>query len=123
MLRGSFFAGLFLYWFANFTASTERAKLRFWQQQFTAYGYEIPDNSMVILLGLVYSVICPIIAPIALAYFLVTSLIYKYQALYMNSERFQSGGNVSGPVSADMAISGRCPSSWHAFFQVPMQGH
>ena len=87
-------AGLFRYWLATITSSTERAKSRFWRSQYIDYGYEIPDNSMVILLGLVYSVIAPIIAPIALAYFLVTSLIYKYQALYMNTARFQSGGNV-----------------------------
>ena len=53
---------------------------------------------MAILLGLVYAVIAPIITPIALVYFLVCSLLYKYNAIYVFSPRFQSGGQVS-PLS------------------------
>ena len=44
--------------------------------------------------GLVYCVIAPIITPIALVYFLVCSLLYKYNALYVYTPRFQAGGNV-----------------------------
>lgn len=49
---------------------------------------------MAILLGLGFCVVAPLIAPIALLYFLICTLIGKYQMVYVFSESFQSGGRV-----------------------------
>jgi hypothetical protein len=44
------------------------------------------------LLGLVYCIIQPLMAPIALLYFWLGSPLYKYQLLYVHHPRFESGG-------------------------------
>ena len=83
-----------MYWVASLCASTERAKARLWKHQYIDYGYEIPDNCMALLLGLTFCVVSPLIAPVALLYFLVNSIIGKYTLIYVYAERFQSGGKV-----------------------------
>ena len=88
-------AGLVLLHIQTWLASTERAKARLWEDQYVDYGWEIPDSSITILLGLVFCVIQPLIAPIALLYFLVNSALYKYQLMYVHKPRFESGGLVS----------------------------
>lgn len=85
-------AELVMYWGGSLFASTERAKARLWKHQYIDYGYEIPDNIMALLLGLTFCVISPLIAPIALLYFVVNSVIGKYTLIYVYAERFQSGG-------------------------------
>lgn len=93
-------AELVMYWIGALCSSTERAKARLWKHQYIDYGYEIPDNVMALLLGLTFCIISPLIAPIALLYFVVNSIIGKYTLIYVYAERFQSGGKVShyGPV-------------------------
>ena len=60
-----------------------------------SFGSEVPDHTMSILLGLAFSVVEPLIAPIGLLYFLVMTLIGKYQMMYVFTEKFQSGGKAS----------------------------
>lgn len=60
-----------------------------------SFGSEVPDHTMSILLGLAFSVVEPLIAPIGLLYFLVMTLIGKYQMVYVFTDTFQSGGKVS----------------------------
>ena len=88
-------AELVMYWLGALCSSTERAKARLWKHQYIDYGYEIPDNIMALLLGLTFCIISPLIAPIALLYFVVNSVIGKYTLIYVYAERFQSGGKVS----------------------------
>ena len=87
-------AELVMYWIGCLCSSTERAKARLWKHQHIDYGYEIPDNIMALLLGLTFCIISPLIAPIALLYFVVNSIIGKYTLIYVYAERFQSGGKV-----------------------------
>lgn len=87
-------AELVMYWIGCLCSSTERAKARLWKHQYIDYGYEIPDNVMALLLGLTFCIISPLIAPIALLYFVVNSVIGKYTLIYVYAERFQSGGKV-----------------------------
>ena len=47
------------------------------------------------LIGLVYCVIQPIIAPLALIYFAIGVLIWKYQVVYVYVPLVESGGKVS----------------------------
>jgi len=74
------------------TAGTERAKARLWQDQFQAYGPRLPRLSLVLLLGVTFTPINPIVPPACLLYFLMVSLTEKYNLLYVQRERFQSGG-------------------------------
>ena len=90
-------AELVMYWIGALCSSTERAKARLWKHQYIDYGYEIPDNIMALLLGLTFCIISPLIAPIALLYFVVNSVIGKYTLIYVYAERFQGGGKVGNP--------------------------
>ena len=49
---------------------------------------------MALLLGLVFCIVSPPIAVIAAAYFLVNSIIARYQVCYVYSPRFETGGQV-----------------------------
>ena len=89
----------------SLTASTKRARARLWKQQHIDYGYEVPDHSMAVLLGLTFCIIAPLIAPIALLYFLVSAVLGKYQMQYVYAEEFQSGGKVGFPVQLAMPVA------------------
>ncbi len=86
--------GLLAYYIKSGFASTARARARLWQNQQMSFGSDIPDHTMSILLGLGFSVVAPLIAPIGLLYFLVMLLIGKYQMVYVYTESYQSGGKV-----------------------------
>lgn len=86
--------GLLGYYIKSGFASTARARTRLWQNQQMSFGSDIPDHTMSILLGLGFSVVAPLIAPIGLLYFLVMLLIGKYQMVYVFTESYQSGGKV-----------------------------
>ena len=87
--------GLLFYYIKSGFATTARARARLWQDQHMSFGSEVPDHTMSILLGLAFSVVEPLIAPIGLLYFLVMTLIGKYQMMYVFTEKFQSGGKAS----------------------------
>ncbi|KAL3134038.1 hypothetical protein ABBQ32_008470 [Trebouxia sp. C0010 RCD-2024] len=86
--------GLLFYYIKSGFATTARARQRLWQDQHMSFGSEVPDHTMAILLGLAFSVVEPLIAPIGLLYFLVMTLIGKYQMVYVFTETFQSGGKL-----------------------------
>lgn len=85
-------ADLIKFWILSRLSSTERAKARLWENQFIDFGYEVPDHMMALLLGLVFCIVAPPIAVIAAAYFLVNSIIARYQVCYVYSPRFETGG-------------------------------
>ena len=80
--------GLLFYYIKSGFATTARARARLWQEQTMSFGSEVPDHTMAILLGLGFSVVGPLIAPIALLYFLVMLLIGKYQMVYVFTESY-----------------------------------
>ena len=106
--------GLLGYYIKSGFASTARARARLWQNQQQSFGSDIPDHTMSSLLGLGFSVVAPLIAPIGLLYFLVMLLIGKYQMVYVFTESYQSGGKVYKTLlfAASMftvcAINARC---------------
>lgn len=75
----------------KFLASTERAKARLWQDQLFSYGTRIPGDTMVILLGLTFSLICPIIAPASFVYFSTSYIVRKHDVLYVFKQPYQAG--------------------------------
>lgn len=66
--------GLVMFWLRTRLAATERAKAQVWQDQRATYGGLIPDDTIAMLLGLVFCIICPIIAPMVLLYMAVVEI-------------------------------------------------
>ncbi|KAK9811621.1 hypothetical protein WJX72_007134 [[Myrmecia] bisecta] len=97
--------GLLLFRIRTALSSTERAKARLWQNQYFSYGRDLPHHTIAILLGLAFCVVAPIIAPVALAYFLVTSIVNKYQMVYVFTKRYESGGKVWRQVFEQIIVS------------------
>jgi len=83
-----------LYCVKHFLAATERAKARLWQNQKSPYGGVTPHHTIVILLGIVFAAVNPIITLTGLAYFLVNVVTWRYQLLYVFNETYQSGGKL-----------------------------
>lgn len=55
---------------------------------------QVPAHSITILLGVIFSVINPLLPPMALLYLVVVALTEKYNLLYVNRAAYQSGGKV-----------------------------
>ena len=55
---------------------------------------QVANDTIIMLIGLVYCVIQPIIAPLALIYFAIGMLIWKYQVVYVYVPLVESGGKV-----------------------------
>ncbi len=55
------------------------------------------NHTIAILLGLIYCIIQPVIAPLVLCYCLIAYFIAKYQAIYVVRPSYESGGAVRSP--------------------------
>ncbi|KAK9864573.1 hypothetical protein WJX84_004373 [Apatococcus fuscideae] len=86
--------GVVLFWLLSILAGTERAKARRWSQQSLTYGGQIPNDTIIILLGLVFCCVNPLICLAALLYFLITWTLEKYNMLYVWRENYQTGGKM-----------------------------
>lgn len=53
-------------------AATRRAKNRLWSESFLMYGTQVPKSTIVILLGMAFATIMPLIGPMSLLYFIMT---------------------------------------------------
>lgn len=85
--------GLILYHLKLKLAATKTAKERVDKAKVGfSYGSIIPDDSIVFLLGLSFSIACPLIAPTALVYYGTRYLVNKYKLVYRAEENYQSGG-------------------------------
>jgi calcium permeable stress-gated cation channel len=103
------------------TAGTERAKARLWQDQFQAYGPRMPRLSLVLLLGVTFAPINPIVPPACLLYFLMVSLTEKYNLLYVQRERFQSGG-LAWPLAQRQATTSLMVGQATLIFMLVVKG-
>lgn len=56
------------------------------------YGWEFPSQLLVITIVFTYAVICPIIVPVGLLYFVGSLVVYKKQVLYVYQPVYESGG-------------------------------
>ena len=85
--------GLVIYHLKLKLAATRKAKERVDEAKVGfSYGSVIPDDSIVFLLGLSFSIACPLIAPTALLYYGTRYLVNKYKLVYRAEENYQSGG-------------------------------
>ncbi len=55
---------------------------------------QVPAHSITILLGVVFCVINPLLAPMALVYMIIVSITEKYNLLYVQRPAYQGGGTV-----------------------------
>jgi Calcium-dependent channel, 7TM region, putative phosphate len=92
-----------MFWVMDLAARSDKARERLWTSQQMYYGYQTPDLTIAILLGLVFCVIAPLIAPVALLFFLATSELFKYQLLYVFTQPFESGGLVRLPLCSPLS--------------------
>ena len=75
-------------------SATERSKARLWSEQYQIYGVEVPQLTMVLLLGLVFCGINPLIPPTCLLYFVVVLFFQKYRVMYVARPSYQTGGAI-----------------------------
>ena len=56
------------------------------------YGWEFPTQLLVVVIVFTYAIICPIILPFGLVYFIGALIVYKKQILFVYSPVYESGG-------------------------------
>ena len=86
-------------------AATERSKERVWSEQFMIYGVEVPMLTVVLLLGLAFCAINPIVPAVALLYFVTTLFFQKYRVMYVARPCYQSGGRMWAQVFRQVMVS------------------
>jgi len=75
-------------------ASTARAKQRLLASPPWDYGSLVPGDTITILLGLAFCIICPLITPAAFIYFSTSYVVHKHNLSYVYAEPYQSGGMI-----------------------------
>lgn len=60
-------------------AATDRARRKLWQDQQALFGAGLTDHTIILLLGLAFAVINPLILPFVLLYFAIASLTERFQ--------------------------------------------
>ncbi|GKY92356.1 hypothetical protein MPSEU_000206500 [Mayamaea pseudoterrestris] len=83
---------LFLKLLSNEKKLTQRELDAVYRLENVQYGWEFPTQLLVVVIVFTYAVICPIILPFGLIYFLGALTVYKKQVLYVYSPVFESGG-------------------------------
>ncbi|GAQ89689.1 hypothetical protein KFL_005510040 [Klebsormidium nitens] len=78
----------------KFTVKTEEDKREAWAPGSFFYGKNVPKDLLIVLLGLCYAVISPIIIPFCIVYFGLGYIINKNQALNVIVPEYESGGRM-----------------------------
>jgi len=71
---------------------TQRELDAIYRQENVQYGWEFPSQLLVIVIVFTYAVICPVILPVGMLYFLGSLIVYKKQVLYVYTPIYESGG-------------------------------
>ncbi|KAK9806417.1 hypothetical protein WJX73_004348 [Symbiochloris irregularis] len=100
--------GIFLYWVLTLLSGTERAKARKWSDQWIKFGPDVPDHTMTILFGLTFSCINPLLPPMCIIYFFIALLTEKYNMLYIERPRYQSGGQMWRQIFEQIIVGLLC---------------
>ena len=85
---------------------------------------QVANHTIAILLGLIYCIIQPVIAPVVMFYCLIALFIAKYQAIYVLRPAYESGGAVRSlswlVFATGLASSGGCLClTWTALGSTP----
>eukprot|EP00882_Tetradesmus_deserticola_P001118 GHRQ01001211.1.p1 GENE.GHRQ01001211.1~~GHRQ01001211.1.p1 ORF type:complete len:784 (+),score=334.19 GHRQ01001211.1:817-3168(+) len=86
--------GLVLFFVFMKLAGTEKARYRLWAKQNYEFGKNVANHTMVLLLGLAFTVLAPLIAPFCLLYFSLALLAQKYQLIYVVTLPYQAAGRM-----------------------------
>ena len=83
---------LFLRLVSDGAKLTQRELDALYRQENVQYGWEFPTQLLVVVIVYTYAIICPIILPFGLMYFMGALMVYKKQILYVYSPVYESGG-------------------------------
>lgn len=75
-------------------AATPRARRRLWEHQEVYFGSRVADHTIIMLLGLTFCIINPIIVPFCLLYFVIVNITERYQFIYVFKQAYESGGKL-----------------------------
>lgn len=75
-------------------AGTDRARYRLWAKQPFMFGTNVANHTIIMLLGLAFCCLAPLIAPFALLYFTLALLAQKYQLLYVVTLAYDASGRM-----------------------------
>jgi len=95
----------FVYYLKGERARTPEGRDQASREIVPGYGYEVPTDTLALLLGLVFSVQNPLMPVAALLFFLTSGTVCRYNWIYVYHPRFQAGGTVWSNVS-DQVLTG-----------------
>jgi hypothetical protein len=101
---------LLLFWLKARLACTPRRRAALTTPPPVEYGALVPNDTIAALLGVTFCTICPLIAPVALLYFATAYIVQKYQAMFVNGEAYQGGGQVSAARRCGATIGAGPPA-------------
>jgi Calcium-dependent channel, 7TM region, putative phosphate len=84
--------GAVISWILGKISTSARAKKRTWSQQYNSYGARIPNDSIAMMLLLVFCIAQPLISVVALLYFFISYVYWRYDVLYSYRDAFETGG-------------------------------
>lgn len=96
---------IFLKSFTNEKRLTQRELDAVYRLENVQYGWEFPTQLLVVLIVFTYAIICPVILPVGLIYFVGALIVYKKQILYVYSPTYESGGAMF-PLAVQRTIFG-----------------
>lgn len=96
---------LFLRLLASEKKVTQRELDWVYRLENVQYGWEFPTQLLVVVIVFTYAIICPVILPFGLVYFLGALVVYKKQILYVYSPLYESGGAMF-PIAIQRTLFG-----------------
>jgi len=58
------------------------------------YDFETPDPLLMLLIGVAYSTITPLIVPFAILYFIAAQAVFRYKFMYIHERPFETSGSM-----------------------------
>lgn len=86
-------------------SKSKTARDRLWSEQYTNCGSSVSDHTMTILLGVAFACVNPIICLVCFMYFVVNTLIERYQNMYVFRRQYQGGGRLWQHVSGHICLT------------------
>lgn len=104
-------------------ADTPRQRRRLWSEQQQLLGYVLPLHTLVLLLGLVFCVASPLIAPVTLLYFVSSSVTQRYQWIYIYRHPYEGAGMLWRQVFNQVGTaSGQGSVQYHCMYLYILSG-
>eukprot|EP00897_Mesotaenium_endlicherianum_P009628 jgi/Mesen1/8694/ME000052S08123 len=89
----------------KFLCKTEQELNEAWAPKGLDYAGLVPDDMLVVTLGLCYAVIAPMILPFTVCYFAVSYVVFKNQALYVYVPQYESKGRMWPHIHARIVVA------------------